>query len=351
MIRWCATIWALSAIGLLAATSAGCNPPACGPGTKQVQQANGTIQCVPADGIANGNVVCDVDGGTVDIVSGQCVSHIKCDPATTKYDPTTGVCVGTGGGGTNCPPCPANPGAGMTCLTGGIVDFQTGQHLMAGQRTLHVGAYEPLSFLQGNTTPITDTTDSNGCFTFTIPTPAAGLVAIGVNDPAGGPMPAGSPPLVIGGAGATIVGNKSYKVDAYMVEQSLLTGWGAVNALYNSGGAYVACYYNSTPPGPTNQIYNETMPAPGVQMFANSVLATPVNYLKPDRTIDTTLTATGTLGCALTAGNGNVNNYSGMGGGVTKWETAPGGTVANVVFVSRFHSCDGVPAGMFATCP
>src|SRR5437879_4006859 len=111
MIR---SFYALTALVFVAATVWSCNNPACGPGTKQLQAANGDLQCVPVD-VPSQLTPCDVDGGTVDIVGGNCVSHIKCDPGTTMYDPTTGVCVGTGGGPA-CGACPNPVPADSVCV-------------------------------------------------------------------------------------------------------------------------------------------------------------------------------------------------------------------------------------------
>jgi hypothetical protein len=124
-----------------------------------------------------------------------------------------------------------------------------------------------------------------------------------------------------------------------------------VNPAFKSQGTYVGCFYNQPPSAPTNLLFNETMPAAGVTLLENAVTPTAVRYLAADATIDPSLTATSAArGCAITVGTGNVNQYSGSGGPASSWELQPGGTAANAVFITRFHSCDQAPAGT-STCP
>jgi hypothetical protein len=342
--------FALGTLVLCALATAGCNAPSCGPGTKEVQGADGDVQCVPAEQQAAATP-CDVDGGTVEIAGGLCESHIKCDPGTTMYDPATGVCVGTAsGGGNGCAPCPSPIPAGKVCLTGGVVDFGSGMHVMGGasSRPLRIAAYEPLSFLGDPTSaPLAEEpSTTKGCFTLVVQTPATGLVVLAVSDPVGS---APAMPLTIGGAGAQVVAGGKYNVDGYLVPKSFVDGYAAVNPAFASAGTYVACFYGDAPPSPTNLVFTETMPTAGVSLLGNAAPLSAARYLKSDRTIDTTLTATGALGCAVTVGTGALGQFSGMGGGVAKWETQPGGTAPGVVVVARLHSCANAPAGT-ATC-
>ena len=100
------------------ATVAGCNGATCGRGTKQVQAANGDVECVLADNPATGDVPCDVDGGSAVIENGVCVSRVMCDPATTTYDATTGLCESNGMGG-QLPALPVDAGRrAHVCITG-----------------------------------------------------------------------------------------------------------------------------------------------------------------------------------------------------------------------------------------
>jgi hypothetical protein len=332
---------ALLAVTVVTAAMLSCNNPACGPGTKQVQDVNGNLQCVPAEQPAP-LTPCDVDGGNAEIVAGQCVSHIKCDPATTMYDPATGVCVGTGTGG-GCAPCPSPVPPGQICLTGNVVDFQTGMKWAANTRPLRIDAYEPVDFLSNpSPTPLGEEASTTlGCYTLVVNAPATGLVALAVRDPQGAP---GTPALALGGSGTQIVPGQKYNLDGYMVYQSTLDNWSAVNPEFQSKGAFVGCFFNQAPPQPTNQQATETNPATGVHLLEASAMPASAKYLKVDGTIDTTLTATGARGCGISTGNG-ITSYSGMGGGVTTWQSQPGGTTTAVVFVSRFHSCDGQPTG------
>ena len=126
-----------------------------------------------------------------------------------------GICVGTGGGG-GCAACQSNSGRGKICLTGEIYDFVTNKKLADGDRTMRIAAYEPLSFL-GNSSvaPLAEVaTTTKSCYTIDgIPAPGAGLVAIGVSDPAG----TATQILALAGAGALVTGNKSYRVDLSVV--------------------------------------------------------------------------------------------------------------------------------------
>jgi hypothetical protein len=346
MLRWISLLCALASTTQLI----GCNHLNCGPGTVQKEGAHGELQCLPVDQ-SDAVTPCDVDGGAVAIVGGQCESRIQCDPATTMFDPNTGVCVGTGNGSSACAACPDPIPAGEICLTGGIVDFQTGMHVMGGasSRPLQIGAYEPLGFISNPTgaMPIaSDPASTKGCYTFVLPTPASGLVALGVQDPTTGP--GANPPLVIGAAGATVVSGQKYDLDGYLVLKSTLDGYAAVNPSFASQGAYVGCYYKDAPPVPTNQLFDETMPAVGVTLLENGAPSTAARYLDATRAIDAALTATGALGCAVVPGNNNIDQFTGMGGGITKWEKLPGGTAVGVVFVARLHSCDG--GSTAATC-
>jgi hypothetical protein len=337
--RW----YTLTALALAALGQVGCNELACGPGTKQIQDTEGHLRCVNADAPATGDVPCDVDGGTAMIVDGVCVSRVVCDPATAQYDPATGLCTGNGMMMSGCPLCPMSPGAGMTCLSGRVIDFSTGMPLAMGARTVRVAAYDPLTFLSNpSAAPITSTTDDHACFTFTIATPATGIVALSVDDPSGA-----TPKLALAATGAPVVANTSYKVDAYLLAQSFVDGWAQVDPTYTSAGTYVGCFYKDPPPSPLDLRFTETMPASGVQLYQNGTLPSPVSYLKADRSVDTALNATGALGCAITRGTGNAGQITGKGGGVAKWETQLGGSTAATVFISRLHDCDGTTGNAF----
>jgi hypothetical protein len=329
---------------------AGCGAPPCGPGTVLKHGADGQAQCLPVDQPGDA-VPCDVDGGTVEIVGGLCEAHVKCDPGTTMYDPATGVCVGTGNGSGACAACPSPIPAGQICVTGGVVDFQTGMHVMGGasSRPLQIGVYEPLGFIAnpaGAMPLASDDASTRGCYTFVVPAPSSGLIALGVQDPTSGPGT--NPPLALGAAAASVVAGQRYEFDGYLVLKSTLDGYAAANPSFASGGAYVGCYYKDAPPAPTNQQFGETMPASGVSLLQNGTIPSAVRYLKADRTIDTTLTATGAIGCAVTPGTGGISQVTGQGGGVARWETQPAGTAQGVVLVARLHSCDG--GSTVATC-
>jgi hypothetical protein len=341
MIRPVSTLLAVSAFGFVMATM-GCTPVVCGPGTKQMQKANGDIECLPADQVATGDQPCDVDGGTAQIVGGVCVSRIICDPATAKYDPATGVCVGTGGGAGCSEQCPSTVGPSQICVQGRVIDFMTGMPVMKGGRPLRIAAFEPLSFI-GNPTGATplkeDPANTEGCFALTMGAPASGLVAIGVTDPTTGP--GNNPPLAMGGSGAPIVGGQIYRLDAYMMLKSTMADWSTVTGLDFTGkGAVIECFYSDPGQPPTDLEAKETMPAMGVTLLEDGATPASARYLDNNRKVVTTATTTTSFGCAIALGDAQVHNFSGTGGGVTKWETQPGGSPTGVGFVGRYHNCD-----------
>jgi hypothetical protein len=341
MLRWYQTLF------IITAALAGCAPTVCGPGTKLLQTADG-VECVPADGPANGDVSCDVDAGMVEIVGGKCESRVQCDPGSTTYDPTTGICVGSGTQNSLCPVCPP-PGTGQICITGGVVDFETGQHVMPGGRPLRFAAFEPLAFLAdpGSAPLAEDPSSTKACFTLTLPAPSSGLVAIAVSDPVNG-APMGMLPLALGGVGAPVTAGNVYHVDGILATRKRLADWSTQSGEDFTGkGAFVGCYYADPPAAPTNEIFDETMPVSGVKLLENQSPPASARYLGSNRDIDTALTATGSLGCAVATADG-IQTFGGQAGAgtspmVQKLEAQPGGTAPGALFLSRFHSCDNNP--------
>jgi hypothetical protein len=347
-------------LALAVTTTAGvlvssCNTPTCGPGTIQRQAATGELQCVPVD-VPQQLIQCDVDGGNAEIIAGKCVSHIKCDPNSTMYDPASGICVGTGGGG--CPPCPATPGAGKICLTGEIYDFVSNKKLADGDRTMRIAAYEPLSFL-GNSSvaPLAEIATTNkNCYTIDgIGAPGAGLVAIGVSDPVG----TATQVLALAGAGALVTGNKSYRVDLSVVTRKQVDDWSAAAGVnFDAQGMYIGLFFNDPVPDRTNLVFGELNPVAGVQITADGTpltMAQNVKYLDPTRDkIGAALTATGALGIGVAPPpSSSIVNFSGKGGTCKnnlpcKFESHPGGSTAHVVFIDRFHDCNQSPTA--STC-
>jgi hypothetical protein len=80
-----------------------------------------------------------------------------------------------------------------------------------------------------------------------------------------------------------------------------------------------------------------------------SPLAT-AKYLKTDRTLDTTLTATSALGCGLVIPDGQIHIVTGSLAGVSKFETQQGASASGTVFISRIHDCDVTTPGADPTC-
>jgi hypothetical protein len=337
-----------AALGFL--TVGACESPTCGPGTKQVQAPDGTVQCVSADAPSS-SIGCDVDGGDVEIVAGSCHSRVTCDPATTMFDPATGVCTGTGGGSA-CPACP-NPSAGKTCLTGSLIDLISGQPVTNNVR---VAVYDPLAFLSNpQIQPLAEDTTTKGCFTFAdVPVPGTGLIAIGTSDPANT-----SPQVLqLTAAAGAVVAGRIYHTDTFVTAHSVVTNWttnvgGAID--FDAQGAYVAMFYDQAVPDPTQLVFaNEKNPLAGVTLLDAGQPAAGAHYFGASRmAIDPTAMATTANGGGLApADPAGLTVYSGMGGtcasGTCTWEKHQGATVPHLVFVERFHNCALSPGA--ATC-
>jgi hypothetical protein len=306
-----------SALIVCAWLTAGCNAPTCGPGTTLVGD-----QC---ETISTG------DGGACD------------GDAFELFDPTLGVCVSGDPGHPGPPPCPLPIPAGSVCITGGVVDLATSRHLPTDgtARPLRIGVYEPLSvFSNPNVAPLAEETSSTrGSFTFTIPAPASGLAVV-VRDPQGETP---TDPLAVGAVGASVFAGYRYQIDAFMVKKSLLDNWSAADPAFLTEGSVVDCFYDIAPGAATNFVFDESAPpASGVQLVAGGMMPLVARYLKPDATIDSALTSTGSHGCAVAAGG---SSYSFQGGGVSQWEKKWSATTTSVVFVQGIKSCDGAPSG------
>jgi hypothetical protein len=327
------------------AATASCNPVKCGPGLKQVQEKDGSLLCVPVDAPAQ-ETACDVDGGNVIIVAGKCVSKISCDPATTQFDPATNQCVGIGTV-TGCAPC-GNPASNKICVSGKIWDFVSNTELAPGARNVRVSVWDPFAFLaDSNAPPLGEIAATDkGCYTIdNLDVPAAGLIAVGVQDPAG----TASPSLALAGVGLPVTAGKSFKLDAFVVERSTVAGWEQQTGLSYANGAYVALYVNSPVETGTTVENPTTGFTAGVKVLENGVTPASTRYFGANRsTIDPTAMQTSSVGGGIVAvTRGAIRTYSGMGGtcgsGTCKWEARPGGSTTGVIFFNRFKECTTTP--------
>lgn len=322
----------------VAAGVASCNSPACGPGTKQVQQKSGELRCEPVDAPMQ-SIVCETDGGAV-IKGGVCTSRTACGPNTEPSVLPTGeiVCVGTGTAGCTCS---GTPEAGKICVVGSLFDFATNT---PSTKRVRYAAYEPLAFLAGGATPLAEDTNDKGCYSFVVPTPASNLIAIAVEDPLG----VSPKELQLTGTGARVpAAAKNYKVDVFFTLASIVQGWKAqsgANLPYDTKGVYVGFFYNELAPAdPTEFLNKETMPQSGVKLTINMMESADTRYFGADRlTLDSAATATSMMvGGAVTLPPPSIASISGTGGicdgSPCKWTNAPGSSAPNVVFISRFH--------------
>jgi hypothetical protein len=340
------------ALALVAAASIlpGCTPLRCGPGTKQVQQADGSLRCELADQPAQ-SIRCDADAGLVEIIGGECVSRVQCDPATTVYDPATQTCKGTSVAPPTCS-C-GTPAAGKTCLSGALFDFVSNQAIARGSRTLRVAAFEPTGFLSNPAAavPLGEQTTSDGCFVLdNLAVPPTGLIAVGVAEPTG----TSPPTLALAGVGALVQGGRAYSIDAFILPLSVVTGWSAAagtNLL--STGAYVALF-SSTPVPEATTIRNESTGfTAGVTLRALNTPTLKSFYLGASRDVlDPLAVSTSALGAAVALPPPTIDFFTGQGGscggGACVWEKHPGASAPGVFFFDRFHDCTSTP--MAGTC-
>jgi len=250
MTRWLSTVVAI-AVG---ASAMSCNTPVCGDGTKQVQNKDGSVQCVAVDA-QPATIPCDTEHGAV-IIGGICTSQRTCDPASTTE--VNGVCVGTGGSADAPPPCPP-PSAGTFCVNGLIRDIlDNGIH----KARIHVAWYDPLDFLSGGAAKAELDTDTGG-YVFRDQSPTGtGLIAIAVGD-----ADRGNVTFVTAGSGAqNVQAGKSYRVDGYAIPRSLVNMWNSQSGTdWVASGGYLARYFSDMKPPETNLAATETSPVMGVQ--------------------------------------------------------------------------------------
>ncbi len=343
--------WTLAVGLLLSSLVSGCASPTCGPGTKQVQATSGSLQCVPTD--APGTAIpCDVDAGA-GIVGGICISKITCGPGTT-LNAATGQCLSSGGPTLHVPTACPTPATGKICINGVVHHFVDNSFLATGEK-VRVQAFNPLAFLAAPTTtpPLTTAsgaadvaTDDTYLFADITPPPFGGLVAVAVSDVKGTTPEV----LQLTASGAQFVAGQSYQIDVYAAPHALITSWtsqtgGATD--YDALGAYVLKYYADPAPPETHLAATEASPVPGVSVVNSGAVLTSARYFSTDfsTVAAAAVTATSSVGAALVAGtlgDDSPTNYSGMGGGIL-WETHPGTTTTNVLFVDRYHPCPRDP--------
>ena len=328
MNRWLS----IACAALVALALPACNEPSCGPGTKQVQQQDGSLKCEPTDGLPS-SIVCNVDAGAA-IVGGQCVSAISCG-ANTMLNPATGQCESTGGGG-GVPPCAA-PTTGHACFNGALLSFLDNSPFTG---MVHVKIYDPITLLS-NGAPIDQGDFSGGGYLFpNIAAPPLGLIAIVVGDADGSDTT-----YVNCATGTQMVSNgNKYRVDGYVLPKAIPDGWKASPAAFDiaPNGAYVAKFYSDMKGTPTSQIANETNPVANVQLDMNSQPIPNVQYFDASlSSISTTLTATSAVGAAIVPapvmGQFPIFTGNGPSSAPITWEMLPGGSIAGLVFVTRFH--------------
>jgi hypothetical protein len=321
---------------------AGCNNTVCGPGTKLVQIQGGVLQCRPADALPDA-IPCNGDLGA-EIIGGQCVSHITCGTGT-MLDPTTGSCISTGPG-TNLPACPP-PASGTICLHG-LLHNVTDNSLFT-TTDLKVSYYDPLAFINSpGSPPIKFVMSSNGGYVMSnVQKTSLGYIAITTGDFAD------EGTYIVAATGDQgIVNNQTYRVDAYVVPQSVTAAWKTQSGVdYATLGAYMAIFYAEKAPAITNLADDEKTPVAGVTFTSDIAMSgtqapvTNAQYFSTSlTTIDPLAKSTGTSGGAIlpTPPMMKTPNFSGSGGMVggktPTWETELGGTVPNVIFVSRYHA-------------
>ena len=320
------------------ALAAGCQQSlTCGAGTVQKTDDQGNQSCVApsASGIA-----CDSpDGGTARLVGGVCMGDPGSFPTCgggTHLDKASNLCLpDKNADACMAPPClPADMAMGF-CVNG-VVRYLKDESCTA-PKVFEVRAYDPFAFLNNpNVMPEQVVmTDANGGYKLTnlVDMTGQALVAIAVIDPAADPK---NHMFILSGSGAqSVMNGKSYRVDLYAIELGLVAMWDAQAGLngpesFEAVGGYLARFYSAA---------DEKMLVPGVQLTLGAKPAPKTFYFKGNlSTIDKSLMATDAIGTAIqrVAMPGDLQNYSGMGGGNT-WQIAPGASAAGVIFVQRFH--------------
>ncbi|MSP61178.1 MAG: hypothetical protein EXR72_12700 [Myxococcales bacterium] len=327
---------------LLALPNAGCAGIVCGEGTEAKFNAEtGTTTC--SGKIAKGFVQCDPE--TAIIEGGIC----KADPAKfprcgegTTLDLPTNTCIPNASScGPVLRPCPPKPG--KFSIAGVISHLKDGK--FAQMEKVEVRAYEPLAFLKGSPQALLATVmteDATYCFD-NLSDPGNGLIAIGVTDP-GGVAGAAGPKWFIAGVGQDGVNNaagKSFRVDANIIERSLVAEWNKQCpklAPIEMNGGYIARFLDKG-----RDMESTAKPVAGVKLAQGFGLASDVCYFKKDiSTLDPNAMATDAdTGAVIQRVSGGLATFGGMGGMIdgkpVTWEKLPGGSFKDVIFVSKFH--------------
>jgi hypothetical protein len=325
--RWLPISIAVVTVASLGVSLTSCNEPSCGPGTVQQQQKDGSLKCIPVD-IQSTDIPCDVDAGMVKIVGGLCVPAVTCDPTSTMTQ--NGICYGSGNS-TGC----RTPASGKSCIDGTIYNFTTNTK---NSTPIDALLFSATDLSAANPVPIAVGTVSADGSTYVFQDfspPSMGLVVIITGKMTTATMvPAGT-------GGQNITNNSVFHIDAYALKQADVAGWGFD---ITTGGAQIARYFNDpAPASPTMVLNNETHPQSGVTMTVTPSQASAPQYFNDTLTaVEPSLTMTGALGTAIISapvptGSLNFPDFSGTGGGVTTWETFPGGSEAGLVLITRFH--------------
>lgn len=324
MKRSISILVAVVGVASLGLSLTSCNNVACGPGTVQMQQTDGTLKCVATDYPAP-LTPCDTDGGNAVIVGGKCVSAIQCDPNTTMN--VNGICVGTGTGA-GC----STPSAGKACVFGSILNFA--DNTKNTVEPIHVALYDPTELLAGKPAKAEADTTMGGSYVFQNFTPTQlGLIVIVTSSATAGPM------MTTTATGDQGVNAGIYQVDAYAIKKADSDAWQFDIA---TAGAQIGEFFNDPKQPPNLLIANETHPVAGVNFQQNGSDAG-VKYFNDTRTaIDPSLTtATGASGTGIVAApvTGPFPTFSGSGPASMPitWEMLPGGSAPGLVFVTRFH--------------
>jgi hypothetical protein len=240
---------------------------------------------------------------------------------------SNGICYGSGTVQAAC----KTPASGKSCIDGTIYDFTTN---MKNTKQVDALLYNATDLLGANPMPISQGTvssDGSGFVFQDFTPPGLMLVVIVIGSQTMGMVPAGT-----GGQG--IVSNAVFHVDGYALQQKDVAGW---NFDVTAGGAYIARFFND-PASPASNVRNdETHPQSGVTLTKDGADAMAQYFNDTLTAIDGSLTATGASGTAIVASpvpmGGMFPTFSGMGGGITTWESFPGGSAPNLVIITRFH--------------
>jgi hypothetical protein len=320
-----------STFAALTLVAAGCSADVvCGDGTQKKQLANGQVACVAVD-VTHGDTTCNADGGVAVVGGNNCVSTLQCGPGTVR-DPASNQCVPA----VHTPhePDACTNTAGKICVNGTVRTFVDGAFLVG--QSVHVAVYDPVQLLGGlsGASVLGEVTTGDTFTLANMDPPSMGVLLVVVTSPSGSDLA----PAAIGGQ---VQAGGSIRVDPYALTAAQLSTWSSGGgANYAANGAVVFRMFNDPPPPAAARTPTETHPVTGGQLIDKKANAPPSDAKYFGATmaaIDGALSATGASGGVITGKTPTGGLYTGMGGGVTMWETHQAQVIPGLIQIDFLH--------------